>query len=352
MNICKERVISVKKVLLPEAGENMKYYRANLHCHSTVSDGRKTPEELKRDYKARGYSILSITDHNVLIPHNDMSDDSFLMLNGFETDVSADGKTCHLCFVSLDRDNVCQPCYHRDKYVWGNAEFYRDAVKFDGSKPDFEREYSSEGVNRMIKEGRDNGFFVTYNHPTWSLESYPEYSGYSGASAMEIVNFSCLVSGFDDDNGHCYEDMLRGGEKLFCIAADDNHNANDDGHPSCDSYGGYIMVASPSLSYEDVAQALRSGMFYAVRGSCTEEGPEFLGITFEDGKVRVKTSGVRTIAYMPSERNCHAQHAAAGGLLHEAEFEVGAGDSWFRFVITDAKGYKAYSNAYFKGDLT
>ena len=342
----------MKKILLPEAGENLKYYRANLHCHSTISDGRKTPEELKRDYKARGYSILCITDHNILVPHNDMTDEDFLMLNGFETDVSARGKTCHLCYVSLDRDNVCQPCYHRSKYVWGEANSYRDTVKFDETKPDFEREYSHEGVNRMIKEGRDNGFFVTYNHPTWSLESYPEYSGYSGANAMEIVNFSCQVSGYDDDNGHCYEDMLRGGEKLFCIAADDNHNRHPDDHPSCDSYGGYIMVASPSLTYEDVAKALSGGMFYAASGSYAVAGPEFRSIVFGDGKVRIKTSGVRSIAYMPSERNCHAVNAENGTLINEAEFEVDGDDKWFRIVITDANGYKAYSNAYFKGDLT
>ena len=38
-----------------------KQYKANLHCHSVYSDGKKTPEELKEMYKEKGYSILSIT---------------------------------------------------------------------------------------------------------------------------------------------------------------------------------------------------------------------------------------------------------------------------------------------------
>ena len=38
-------------------------YKANLHCHSTVSDGKLTPAELKDAYKNHGYSILCITDH-------------------------------------------------------------------------------------------------------------------------------------------------------------------------------------------------------------------------------------------------------------------------------------------------
>ena len=41
----------MKKYLLPEEGQ---FYKANLHCHTTVSDGSLTPEEIKAAYKARG----------------------------------------------------------------------------------------------------------------------------------------------------------------------------------------------------------------------------------------------------------------------------------------------------------
>ena len=27
------------------------FYKANLHCHTTVSDGKRTPEEIKKEYK-------------------------------------------------------------------------------------------------------------------------------------------------------------------------------------------------------------------------------------------------------------------------------------------------------------
>ena len=43
----------MRKYLLPETGH---FYKANLHAHSTLSDGRLTPEELKAAYKAHGYS--------------------------------------------------------------------------------------------------------------------------------------------------------------------------------------------------------------------------------------------------------------------------------------------------------
>ena len=38
----------MRKYLLPEKGE---FYKANLHCHSTYSDGNWTPEEIKERYR-------------------------------------------------------------------------------------------------------------------------------------------------------------------------------------------------------------------------------------------------------------------------------------------------------------
>ena len=36
-------------------------FKANLHCHSNLSDGRLTPEELVRAYRGQGYSWPSPT---------------------------------------------------------------------------------------------------------------------------------------------------------------------------------------------------------------------------------------------------------------------------------------------------
>ena len=38
----------MKRFLLPESGT---FYKANLHCHTNLSDGHLTPEEIKRIYK-------------------------------------------------------------------------------------------------------------------------------------------------------------------------------------------------------------------------------------------------------------------------------------------------------------
>ena len=71
----------MKKYLLPESGA---FFKANLHCHTTFSDGNMTPQDVKDEYTANGYSIVAFTDHDVLIPHPELNDENFLALNGFE----------------------------------------------------------------------------------------------------------------------------------------------------------------------------------------------------------------------------------------------------------------------------
>ena len=41
--------------LLPK---DVTYYKANLHCHTVFSDGKMTPEEVKKHYQEKGYQVL------------------------------------------------------------------------------------------------------------------------------------------------------------------------------------------------------------------------------------------------------------------------------------------------------
>ena len=106
----------MRKYLLPEKGN---FYKANLHCHTTISDGKMTPEEIKEAYTSRGYSVVAFTDHDVLIPHPELADEKFLPLNGYEMEINEhdprkpDSKSCHMCLIALEPDNVKPVCFHR-----------------------------------------------------------------------------------------------------------------------------------------------------------------------------------------------------------------------------------------------
>ncbi len=325
-----------------------KGWRANLHCHSIISDGRYAPEKLKEMYMKEGYSIIAFTDHDVLIDHSDLCSDGFLALNGYELEVNdpASKRTAHMCFIAKKQDNLTQVCYNKDKYVWGNALAYKSQIRFE--RDDYVRVYSGEGVSDMMKRGRDAGFFVTYNHPTWSLERYPQYCSYDGMNAMEIFNTGCERVGFNEYNCHAYDDMLSAGKRIYCIAADDNHNpagAYESGSPASDSFGGWVVIFSPSLDYESVTKALDDGRFYA------STGPEIREFYVEDDLVHVKTSPAHRINYITGTRRRDVARANYGDSVNEAVFKIDRGDVYFRIDVIDDHGNHANTNAIFVDEL-
>jgi len=334
----------MKKYLIKKTG---KFYKANLHCHTTVSDGSKTPEEIKELYKSLGYSIVAYTDHDVFIPHNDLTDETFLALNGYEVEINDENrhpittekKRCHLCFVALDKDNKTQVCWHREKYLFGNAKDWAKKVKYDETLPDYEREYTPECINDMIKIARNANFFVTYNHPVWSCEDYTNYTKYKGMNAMEIVNYASLYEGFAEKCEREYDDIIRTGNRIYGICADDNHNhGNDYG-------GGYIQIKADKLDYESIAKSLKTGQFYA------STGPEIKSIYLEGDKLTIKTSGVKTIRYNTGKVRAEVVHADKGKTINTATFTVKDDDCYFRVTAVDKYGECAYTNAYFIDEI-
>jgi len=335
----------MRKYLLPN---NKNAYKANLHTHTTISDGKCTPEEVKEIYKAHGYSVVAFTDHDVFIPHNELTDAEFLALNGYEMEVNQTElsplakcrKTSHMCLVARKPDMSTPVCWHRTKYLFSNAVNYRDKINFDPSLPDYERVYSAEGISNMMRLGAENGFFVSYNHPTWSCEDYSDYIGFNNMHAMEIVNNCCLMEGYPEHNERVYDDMLRAGKRIFCTATDDCHTI-----PSM--CGAYIVLLADKLEYETVTDALMRGDFYS------SEAPEIRELYIEDGVVTVKTSEAAEIRFSTGIRKAKLFSAGEGETLTEASYELPSGPDvyYFRITVTDKCGRCAYTNAYFTDEL-
>lgn len=333
----------MKKYLLDS---NIPFFKANLHCHSTISDGSKTPEELKEMYKHEGYSIIAYTDHDILLDNSDLCDDTFLALNGYEIEINQQSdaefkeiKTCHLCCIALEQNNLTQACYHRELYLFGNAPKYRHLIQYDENKPDFVREYSADGINKIISECRENGFFVTYNHPSWSLENLNEYGKYMGMNAMEICNFGCIEAGYNDYNEKEYDDILRGGQRIFCISADDNHNIRND------SFGGFTCINAEKLEYRTITSALENGKFYA------SQGPKINELWYENKKLGIKCSSAAKIVLNTGIRRTEIFYCEDGKELNEAVFNVNENDIYVRVTVTDFTGKHANTSAYFVDEL-
>ncbi len=338
----------MKHYLLPEKGN---FYKANLHCHTTCSDGKLTPEQVKKEYMDRGYSIVAYTDHYLILPHTELCDESFLALHGYELEIHSDtepvvaSKKTHINLIALRPDNLLQVCYHRSKYVKGNMRAKIAEAVIDESLPDYERIHSPKGVSEIMQIARKHGYFVIYNHPTWSLDDYRDYAYYDGMHAIEMYNYSSYVIGHDEINPRVYDDILRTGKHIYCVGADDNHNHHPLDSNRCDSFGAYTVIKAPSLEYTDVANALSCGSFYA------SMGPEIKELYYEDGRVYIKTSAAERITVSMGNRRASAVYREKGKALTSACFDISPDSVYFRLTVFDKHGKRADTNAYFLSDI-
>ena len=330
----------MKKQLLPQKGN---FYKANMHLHTTLSDGKMTPEEVKEYYKAHGYSVVAYTDHCIMIPHHDLDDDQFIALSGYENEQLINQKEpprrkdCHVCYISLKKDNDTMP-YYLPRSIWGNGKIFKDQVKFNFDHTLETWGYGAEYTNRNIALAREQGFFVTYNHPQWSAEHYTDYTQYTGMNAMEIFNYGCWVGGYDDYNPHVYDEFLRKGERIYAIATDDNHSV-------INSCGGWTMIKAPKLEYEAITDALVRGDFYA------SFGPEIHELWMEGNEVHVTCSDAKRVICSFPDRRCLIVKEKDGVPVNEAVFTLDANDIYFRITVVDKDDRCADTNAYFLDEL-
>lgn len=334
----------MRQYLLPRDGA---FYKANLHCHSTVSDGKLTPEELKTAYKAHGYSVLAYTDHEQLRDHSDLNDSDFLAITSYEVGIrefntkTPTNRIMHMNFFAKDPHQTGHVCLDRtqSRRFCHPAELADTLLCLNG---EYERVYSPETVNHMVREAKKYGFIVSYNHPKWGMETPAEYLQYDGFFTVEIYNHSCFMDlGLNEENINVYDDLLRAGKRLACSCNDDNHNRKLLDPDFTDSFGGFNMIKAPSLTYEAVLNALETGDFYASRG------PEILDLYVEDGKLHVKTGPARDILLNTATRRGAHAHARSGETITEAAFDIRPDYGYLRVTVIDREGRSAYSRAYF-----
>ncbi len=340
----------MRKYLLPKSGT---FYKANLHCHSDISDGTQSITALKDAYKAAGYSVLAYTDHNLFLPHHELTDEDFLALAGFEVQYNEDGNypsgkdygSSHFCFIAKTPDMIIQPDWNELYAYIGNSAKYWDQVQYDKTLPKTEKNRLPETVNCEIENARKADFFITYNHPVWSLDNYEVYTKFSGMHAMEIYNHDCHTIGYDSYVPTIYDDMLRSGKRIFAVASDDNHNKLPFDHPQSDSFGGFTMIKAPCLQYEAITDALFAGDFYA------SQGPEIYDLYVEDNFVYIRCSAAKSIVLNTNRRSAQPLFARAGEPLTEARFPLDEQDIYIRLTVTDESGNHANTRAYFLDEI-
>ncbi len=292
------------------------FYKANMHCHTTISDGKKTPQEIKDEYKAKGYQIVAFTDHRVVVPHPELEDEGFLPITASEFDCN-----------DPDIEWPATPTYH--------LNFYSKDKNRTEFIP-FTRVHSPEGINKVIADAAAEGFLAQYNHPRWSMQQPKDFLGLEGLVSFEIYNHGCEIGeGFLGDAEYEYELFCRAGKRCAVTAGDDNHRSHE-------QFGGFTMISAPALEYDAVIEALEQGNCYASRG------PVIKAAYVEDGVLHIECSPVCRIAVQTETRAGRRVFSEDGtDSITSVDIPLDFKHKYIRVVLVDSFGKRAWTRAYF-----
>lgn len=280
--------------------EKGKWYKGNLHTHTTASDGRYTPEETMNLYRRLGYDFLALTDHWILSKGGWY--DNMLLLPGIELDTMVGHEGYHIVGVGLQEKPRIEP----------------------GAEP-----------QSLIDAVRAAGGRAILAHPAWSLlcpEHMANLKGLTGAEVMNAVSQS-PYNGDRADSAVLLDIVAALGQRLPFMAADDSHFYRGEQGTS------FLWVNAGRLEQGALIEALDAGRFFA------SQGPRFYQIELAGKRMRVWCSPCeRAIFY--SAALYRSKRVASRP--HSGYFEyIMEGDEGFvRCELVDGSGKKAWSRPY------
>ncbi len=292
-----------------------RFWRGNLHTHSTRSDGVLPPEEVCRRYRAQGYDFIALTDHFIglygypIVDTLPMRGDGFTTILGAELHSGAmeNGELWHILAVGLPADFA------------------------PSHSPSFLPVPGQESGPEIAARAVAAGAFVAIAHPQWSGLTLADASSITAAHAVEIYNHGCWA-GCDRADGAAIADLLlTQGRRLTLIATDDAHFSEPD------HFGGWVMVKAPENTPEALLAALKAGHFYA------SQGPELHDVQIKGNHLEVACSAAVSVMALGHGTGAKAVHGASMTVAR-VPLERLNNSPWVRAVVVDAAGKRAWSN--------
>lgn len=294
----------------------MPLLKGALHCHTTRSDGKGTPEETLRLHKANGYDFVALTDHRNYNFKNFAPETGLIVVPGMEMDRSIPGQPGIHCFhtVVLGRE--------KDK---GNP--YEQDQRFESGAVSGQEEFQP-----LLDEYHCNGQITLYCHPEWSGTPAREFEKMRGNFAMEIWNSGCVLENGMDTNAAWWDEILMQGQKLYGCATDDGHSMDQ----HCK---GWVCV-NAEKNVDSILEGLSTGAFYS------STGPEIKDFYIENGEATVVCSPCAEIVFRGGRFPCRREYDAEGKLTR-ATFRCPEGMQYLRVTVMDAQGRRAWTNPIF-----
>ena len=289
-----------------------KMLKGGLHCHTTRSDGKCTPEETLILHKENGCDFLALTDHRKYNYAHYAPETGITLIPGMEIDGTFDRengfRTYHTVCIGSDGDSNG---FSQDE------EFICKDVKSD---IDFQKHLDAVVAKNNL---------IFYCHPEWSGTPARYFENLKGYFAMEIWNSGCVIENDMDKNALYWDEMLGNGHKLWGVAVDDGHEKNH----HCK---GWVMVNAEN-NVDSILDALKNGSFYSSTGPVIED------FYIEDGKAYVKASEECSRIWFCADKHPSKQFCD----VSEASFDMNDGWTYVRAVVMDKNGNRAWTNPIF-----
>ena len=286
--------------------ESNRFFKGNMHTHSTHSDGTHHVEHVCRAYREAGYDFLVMTDHFMERYGYQVTDSRPYRESGFTTLIGAE---LHAPATELGE-------------TWH--------IKAIGLPLDFEALGEGESGPDIARRAHQAGAFIGIVHPSWYGLTTSDALSLPFAHAVEIYNHGSQVE-VDRGNDWPYLDTLLNRDwRLTGYATDDAHQLTHDW------LGGWVMVNADENSPEALLQSLKAGHYYS------SQGPEIHGIDYDDEQITVRCSPAVNVSLQG--RGSRSAHQL-GSDLTEVTLPMRrfAGD-WFRVTVMDEDRRYAWSN--------
>ncbi len=204
-----------------------RWIKAQLHCHTTESDGRLAPAQVLQWYKDLGFEAVAITDHNRVTVAPKVPE-GLVVIPGVEKSTNEG----HMVLLGVS------------------------------VVPE-----TKEG-QAVIEAATRLGGLVSLAHPAWTAGySKEELDGLHGYSFVEVFNevVRPAITG-TGWAGAAWDYLLTQGQRVWGMAVDDLH-----GDEMSDMARGFVMVNVAEMTASGVLARLAEGNFYATTGLLLEQ---------------------------------------------------------------------------------
>ncbi len=287
-------------------GRPGRFYKGNLHGHSTNSDGVMAPAEAVGHYRDAGYDFVALSDHFMDRYGFPVSDTRAFRSDDFTTLISAE---LHV------PETACGEIWH---------------ILAVGLPTDFAPPVNGETAPQIAARAAAAGAYIGIVHPSWYGLTIEDAKSITVAHGVEIYNHGSVV---EVDRGYDWpfcDLLLNDGWRLNGFATDDSHQMTHD------CFGGWVCVQAETLDPDALVDALKAGRFYS------SQGPEIMDVRIEDEEVAIACSPASTVSL--TGRGSRSAMKLGSGMtecrLPLKRFE----DGYFRVTVIDARGRRAWSN--------